>query len=208
MVTRINDNHYNSAVRVDSSQTIEIYHKSKLVPGIEKELTPILRIFSKVLPSLGGTSWGYGSQREREVFTSQQTGEQAAPVICYESVFGGFVAGYVRKGANYLFIITNDGWWKNTSGYMHHLNYASLRAIETRRWIARSANTGISCIIDPKGRRVAETKWWEEDVLTGNIYPSETITFYTRYGNYLFIMGLIISFMLFAYTMVLKIFKK
>lgn len=208
MVTRINDKHYNSALRIDSSMTIEIYHKSKLVPGIEKELTPILRIFSKVLPSLGGTSWGYGSQKERELFTSQPTGEKAAPVICYESVFGGFVAEYVRNGANYLFIITNDGWWKNTAGYMHHLNYASLRAIETRRWIARSANTGISCIIDPKGRRIIETEWWEEDVLIGNIYPSDIKTIYTRYGNYLYIIGLITSSLLLFYTLFLKIRRK
>jgi len=68
-----------------------------------------------------------------------------APIICYESVFGEFVTDYVKKGAQALFIITNDGWWKNTNGYKQHLYFASLRAIETRRQVVRAANTGVSC---------------------------------------------------------------
>ena len=65
-----------------------------------------------------------------------------APVICYESIFGEYVGEYIRNGAALIFIITNDGWWRDTPGYKQHLIYGGLRAIETRRSIARSANFG------------------------------------------------------------------
>ncbi len=115
--------------------------------------------------------------------------KKIAPVICYESVFGEYVTGYVKNGAEALFIITNDGWWKNTNGYKQHLFYASLRAIETRRPVARSANTGISCFIDIRGKRIAETKWWTQDVLKGAIIPETRITPYVKYGDYLLRIG-------------------
>jgi apolipoprotein N-acyltransferase len=106
-------------------------------------------------------------------------------MICYESVFGSFVTGYVKNGAEALLIITNDGWWKNTNGYKQHLYYASLRAIETRRPVARSANTGISCIIDIRGKRTAESDWWSPATIRGEIVPETRITPYVKYGDYL-----------------------
>ena len=115
------------------------------------------KFISKLLPSFGGTKWGYGVQKERSCFEHPADSLKIAPVICYESVFGNYVADYVRNGAEAIFIITNDGWWKNTNGYMQHLSYASLRAIETRRPVARAANTGISCIIDIRGKRIKES---------------------------------------------------
>ncbi len=78
-------------------------------------------------------------------------GYKIAPSICYESIYGEFMSKYVRNGANLICIITNDGWWKKTPGHKQHMNYARLRAIETGTWVARSANTGISCFIDPYG---------------------------------------------------------
>ena len=95
------------------------------------------------------------------------------------------MTGYVKNGAEALFIITNDGWWKNTNGYKQHLYYASLRAIETRRPVARAANTGISCIIDIRGKRTAETEWWTPAVIKGEIIPETRITPYVKYGDYL-----------------------
>src|SRR5574343_444659 len=70
-----------------------------------------------------------------------------APAVCYESVYGDFMAKYIRSGAEVICIITNDGWWGNTPGHRQHLAYAKLRAIETRKQIIRSANTGISCFV-------------------------------------------------------------
>jgi len=202
--------HFNSAVLIDSSGILEIYHKSKLVPGIEMQLSSVLgRFIGKIVPYLGGTKWGYGSQEERECFIHPVTGQTAAPVICYESAFGGYVAEYVRKGANVLFIITNDGWWKNTTGYKQHLSYASLRAIETRRMVARSANTGISCFIDIRGKILQQTPWWSEALLRGSISTETRITPYVKYGDYIMRFSAILSILILAYVyIVLPVRKK
>jgi len=189
--------YYNSAFRIDTGEIIEVYHKSKLVPGIEMQFSNGLgRLAAKILPYLGGTKWGYGIQNERTCFEHPLLHYKVAPIICYESAFGSYVAKYVRNGAEALFIITNDGWWKNTDGYRQHLTYASLRAIETRRPVARAANTGISCIIDIRGRRTMESEWWVPAVLRGNIYPETGITMYVKYGDYILFTSLIISVIL------------
>ncbi len=189
--------YYNSAFRIDTGKIIEVYHKSKLVPGIEMQFSNGLgRIAARILPYLGGTKWGYGIQDERSCFEHPLLHYKVAPIICYESAFGNYVAEYVRNGAEALFIITNDGWWKNTGGYRHHLSYASLRAIETRRPVARAANTGISCIIDIRGKRTIESEWWVPAVLRGKIYPESAITPYVKYGDYILFISLIVSIML------------
>ena len=186
--------HFNSAFKIDTGRTFEVYHKSKLVPGIEMQFAGGPgRFISRILPYLGGTKWGYGFQDERTNLTHSVTGDKVAPVICYESVFGSYVSEYVKNGAGALFIITNDGWWKNTNGYLQHLYFASLRAIETRRPVARAANTGISCLIDIRGKRTMETGWWKPAVLKGDIVPESTITTYVRYGDYLLKIALLTS---------------
>jgi apolipoprotein N-acyltransferase len=186
--------HFNSAFKIDTGKTIEVYHKSKLVPGIEMQFSngPGRFIF-KILPSLGGTKWGYGIQKDRICFSHPALLYKIAPVICYESVFGSYVTDYIKNGAGAIFIITNDGWWKNTNGYKQHLSYASLRAIETRRPVARAANTGISCIIDIKGNRTKETEWWTQTVIKGEIHPETRITPYVKYGDYILRISLLIS---------------
>jgi apolipoprotein N-acyltransferase len=191
--------HFNSAFRIDTGLTQQYYHKSKLVPGIEMQFSNGPgRFISRILPFLGGTPWGYGIQKERTCFDHITDSVKVAPVICYESVFGQFVTGYVKNGANALFIITNDGWWKNTNGYKQHLAYASIRAIETRRPVARAANTGVSCIIDIRGKRIAETEWWTKDIIKGDIYPESQITPYVKYGDFLLRISVFISLILLA----------
>ena len=103
------------------------------------------------------------------------------------------MTGYVKNGAEALFIITNYGWWKNTNGYKQHLYYASLRAIETRRPVARAANTGVSCIIDIRGNRTEETNWCTRAVMKGEIHPETRITAYVMYGDYLLWISAFIS---------------
>jgi apolipoprotein N-acyltransferase len=186
--------HFNSAFKIDSGKKIEVYHKSKLVPGIEMQFSNGPgRFLARILPYLGGTKWGYGIQKERICFNNRALNYKIAPIICYESVFGSYVTEYVKNGAQALFIITNDGWWKNTDGYLQHLSYASLRAIETRRAVARSANTGISCIIDIKGNRTHESGWWSQAVIKGELRPESRMTFYSKHGDYLLHVSLFIS---------------
>ena len=190
--------HFNSAVQIDSGKISGVYHKSKLVPGIEMQFSNGPgRFITRILPYLGGTKWGYGIQKDRVCFEHTFTSLKIAPVICYESVFGKFVTDYVKKGAEAIFIITNDGWWKNTNGYKQHLYFASLRAIETRRPVVRAANTGVSCLIDIRGKRTYETDWWSRAVIKGEIYPETRITTYVRYGDYLLWISAIISGIIF-----------
>jgi apolipoprotein N-acyltransferase len=190
--------HFNSAVQIDSGESFGIYHKSKLVPGIEMQFSNGPgRFITRILPYLGGTKWGYGLQENRICFEHTSRSMKIAPVICYESVFGKFVTEYVKKGAEALFIITNDGWWKNTNGYKQHLYFASLRAIETRRPVARSANTGVSCIIDIRGKRTEETDWWTKAVIKGEICPETRLTTYVKHGDYLLIIAVCLSAIIF-----------
>ncbi len=202
--------HFNSALKIDTGKVIEVYHKSKLVPGIEMQFSNgPTRLISRILPYLGGTKWGYGIQKDRICFEHQISSQKIAPIICYESVFGKYVTEYVKKGAEALFIITNDGWWKGTTGYKQHLAYASLRAIETRRPVARSANTGVSCLIDIRGKRTIETKWWTQAILKGSIYPEKRMTFYVKHGDYLMkVSFLITSLIILVVFIVLPLRKK
>ena len=137
---------FNSAFQLDKTSMIQIYHKSMQVTGVEKmPYANVLGFLEKLTIKLGGTMRSHGTQEFRNAFVSPQDGTRVGPVICWESVFGEYVTDYVGEaGANFLFIITNDGWWRNTPGHRQHNAFARLRAIETRRSVARSANTGIS----------------------------------------------------------------
>ena len=174
---------FNSAIQINTSE-VSVYNKSKLVQGVEFIPFPeLLDNLEFLAIDLGGVTGSLGTQDYREVFDSKLA--QMAPIICYESIFGEFVSQYVRNGADVFTIITNDGWWKDTPGYKQHLNYASLRAIECRRAIARSANTGISAFIDSKGRITNATKWDEEIVIKGRLETNTTQTIYVRFGDYI-----------------------
>lgn len=175
--------------QVDS---IAFYHKSKLVPIVESMPYPnvIEKLLGSVIIDLGGTSGGLGSQKEREVFFSKQFG--FAPIICYESIYGEFVTEYIQKGANILCIITNDGWWGDTPGYHQHWQMARLRAIETRRTIARSANTGISGFIDQKGSIIEKTAYWVKDVRRQTLQANTEKTFYVQFGDWVGKLALIV----------------
>ncbi len=195
--------HFNSAFKIDTGNIIEFYHKSKLVPGIEMQFANGPgRILSKILPDLGGTKWGYGIQKERTCLSHTATSQKIAPVICYESAFGKFLTEYVKNGAIAIFIITNDGWWQNTDGYKQHLSFASVRAIETRRQVFRAANTGISAIIDIRGKRNIQTKWWTREVIKGELFPETRITAYVKYGDYLLDVSALITLFIMLFTFI------
>ena len=175
---------------IENSAKLQFYHKSKLVAGAEQfPFASALSFLKPLFAGFGGTTGGYGSQEEPSVFYAQ-SGIGAAPVICYESIWGNYVAEYVRQGAQFIAIITNDGWWGDTAGKDQHLAYAKLRAIETRRWVARSANTGISGFINQRGDVVQQTDWWTPAALKQDINLNEEITFYVSTGDYLAYGGL------------------
>jgi apolipoprotein N-acyltransferase len=187
---------YNTGLLIDSNR-VEVYHKSKLVPGVERMPFPALfKPLESLAIDMGGTVGSLGTQDERTVFLDSVHHMSVAPVICYESVFADYVTAYVRNGANLIFIITNDGWWDDTPGYKQHLRYAALRAIENRRDIARSANTGISCFIDRFGNITQQTPWWKEAVISKGLYLNNSLTFFSQYGDLLSYMSLVFTLLL------------
>lgn len=175
---------HNSALIIDGSGRTEIFHKSKLVVAVE--MTPYPALFCKLDDMLGGVFGRCVGQEEISLLNVVDSKGDKIPVgcaVCYESVFGEYYTDYIRKGARAMTIITNDAWWGNTPGYKQHLSYASLRAIETRRAIARSANTGISAIISPTGEILEETEWWEKETLKGTLPLKDDLTFYVIHGD-------------------------
>lgn len=185
---------HNAAIQLNN-QTPEIpyYKKSKLVPGAESmPFIGGISFFQSLVLDLGGSPGvGLGTQIEREVFTSSSA--TIAPLICYESIYGDYVTDYVKKGANILFVITNDGWWANTIGHRQHLYLSSLRAIETRRTVIRSANTGISCVINSRGEIELPTHYGEETAVKASVPLKEERTFYVRYGDLIGRVSILLS---------------
>lgn len=194
---------FNTAAILTSDRKAQFYHKAKLVPGVET-LPTFLLWMGSLFEDLGGTSGTLGRDAHRVVFDDEQAYFFAAPIICYESVYGDYVTEYVRKGANLLTIITNDGWWGNTEGYRQHMNYARLRAIEARRWVARSANTGISCFIDPVGTVYEPQPWDTKAAIKMKIEPLQSQTFFVRHGDYL---SRILNVASVVFLVLLSIFK-
>lgn len=174
---------YNSILLfTPQSREIQKYGKIKLVPFGEKvpfvEELPFLGDFIKW--QVGISSWNVG--KEQTVFQLVEGAElKVAGVICIESIYPDFVAGFVQKGANIIAVVTNDSWYGYSSGPFQHKEISVLRAIENRRTIIRAANGGISCIIDPLGRTLQNTKLFEQDVLVGYATIENGLTFYSRF---------------------------
>ena len=174
---------YNSAIMTDTSRRAEVFHKSKLVVGTE--LTPYPHIFVPIDDKLGGLMGRCATQDHISCLHVERGGESipVGTAVCYESVYGEYCTGYIREGARALAVITNDAWWGNTPGYRQHLSYSRLRAIETRRDLARCGNTGISAFIDQKGNILSQSHWWERTYLKGEINLNSRQTFFVRHGD-------------------------
>ena len=193
---------YNTAFATDTSGRIEYFHKSKLVVGVE--MTPYPKFFVPIDNKLGGLMGRCIGQKEISCLHYKDCGAAAGEpseaaaasvpfgcAICYESVYPEYCTGYVRKGAKFMTIITNDAWWGDTPGYKQHASYASLRAIELRRDIARCGNTGISGIINQRGEFLSHSNWWQRETLSGEVNLSGRETLFVRYGD---IVGRISTF--------------
>lgn len=200
---------YNTAIQLVPNQKVQAYHKGKLVPGVE--IFPYMNVLKPLLGdamlNLGGTVASLGTDKERVAFSNPYNKGKLAPIICYESIYGEFVTDYVKKGANFLGIMTNDSWWGVTEGHKQLLSYAKLRAIETRREIARAANSGISAHINAKGEITADTFYGDQTALYSKVNLYDTMTFYTRAGDILSRFSLFaLGFLLFYYL--IEWFKK
>ncbi|MCH2231530.1 MAG: apolipoprotein N-acyltransferase [Crocinitomicaceae bacterium] len=198
--------HYNSSFLIREDNSTDFVHKSKLVPGVEViPFSEYLGFLEDLSIDNGGTSGTLGIEEEPQIFETADF--KFAPVVCYESIYGEWVTEQCRKGAQLICIATNDGWWKDTPGYKQHNSFASLRAIENRRSVVRSANTGTSCFINQRGDISQPTQWWVPDAITEQVNLNTEQTFYTTYGNVLGRSFSFVSVFLLLFTFV-KRFKK
>ena len=195
---------HNSALLIDSTE-LQVRHKSQLVPGAESmpRWTGFLRNFAATAPFVESSL-----KADTAIRNLSFDGHNADVMICYESAFGGFVADFMKNGADLLFIITNDGWWGNTPGYRQHFEMAKLRAIENRRSVAQSANTGISGFINQRGDVIQKTDYWTETAIRTTLKANTETTFYTRHGDYLYHIAIFGSCAMVIVLIVLTILSK
>jgi apolipoprotein N-acyltransferase len=168
--------------RVDSVQK---YSKMKLVPFAERVpyAEKLSFLVDAVKWNVGISGWGIGKDTTVFSLKTEDSEVKFSAMVCYESIYPDLVSAFVGKGAQFLVVTTNDSWWGNTSGAYQHLHYAMLRAIENHRAIARCANGGISCFIDPYGRISEAKDLYTQATLVGDLQLSEVQTFYSRQGD-------------------------
>lgn len=184
---------YNSSVLISNDKPPSFVHKSELVLGVEKiPFTKWLPFLEELSIDNGGTSGTLGVEDEPQILTTN--GFSFAPVICYESVYGEMMAIQCRKGAEVIFVITNDGWWENTAAHKQHASFARLRAVETGRYVVRSANTGISSVVNQRGDVLKATEYWVHDAFRATVHLNSKPTFYVTYGD---VIGRTFSFVFF-----------
>lgn len=196
---------YNSSIGVDSAANVQMHHKAKLVVGVET-IPAWLRDTELVTVDLGGTAGQLGIGVSAVPF--EHRGVKVAPAICYEGLYGDFMGGYVRNGAQALFVVTNDGWWGNTPGHRFLFAFCRLRAIELRRDVARSANTGVSGFINSRGDDISRMEWDERGILVSDIRLNDRVTLYARLGDYIGRIAVYVSLLCLLYFVAYRARKR
>lgn len=177
--------YYNTALCLHPDLSMSQYYKMHLVPF--GEYTP----YKKILFFIEKMTHAIGELTPGEEFVLHEfEGKKFGSPICYEIIFPNLVRKFVKKGADFLVTITNDGWYGVSSAPFQHFAIAVVRAVENRRFLLRSATTGVSGIIDPYGRILSRTGMMTQGSLTETITPMDTRTPYTRFGDFAPLAGL------------------
>jgi len=179
---------FNSAVAFKPEQKEPIiYKKMRLVPLVEKLPFEEFLVSTNFL-GFDWEEWSlFGQGDSLEVYNLIEGKNALAPaLICYDSAYPelGFLAA--DQAFNYLAVITNDGWWGNSSGHIQHLALSRLRAVESGKWLVRAANNGISGVISPRGILSHETQYWTKTTISTTIPLVQGNTFFHRFGNWFF----------------------
>ena len=194
---------YNSAVAVNADTDSNLHHKMRLVIGVES--MPFTGFLDKFV-DLGGITGQLGRNDKATVF--EKAGVKFGHAICYEGIYGDCFARFAREGAETMLVMSNDGWWGNTPGHKRLFDYCRLRAIETRRSVSRSANTGVSGFITPRGDVMQSLGWDERGVLTQQVEVREDVTPYVAYGDWVGRMSLLIALLGVLYYSAYRIKRK
>ena len=202
---------FNTAGFYNRNGLVSHYHKSRLVPGVEKMPFPkVFGFLEKALIELGGSNSSLGKDTAQRVFAFDVDGRtmRIGAAICYESVYGELVGNFVKNGADVLCVITNDSWWDDSPGHRQHFEMSRLRAIETRRYVLRAANGGFSGVIDPLGRVLEKTDYNERTAIKTTVYARNGETFYVKHGDYLARIAVLLAFCGLIYAIFLAIMRK
>jgi apolipoprotein N-acyltransferase len=156
------------------------YHKIRLVPF--GEYVPMQSVLAaagvgKLVRRVGEFTPG------DDLAVASAEGQRLGVFICYEAIFPGLVRGFARRGADLLVNITNDAWYGRTSAPYQHMAMAVFRAVENGKFLVRAANTGITAIVDSRGRVVQETALFQRTVLVGEAGIVAGLTPYARHGD-------------------------
>lgn len=197
---------YNSSLGIDTSANVQVHHKGKLVVGVETIPAWLRNAGDTFSIDLGGTFGQLGIGDKCVPF--EHNGKKVAPAICYEGLYGNHMAEFVRNGADALFVVSNDGWWGNTLGHKYLFAFCRLRAIELRRDVARSANTGVSGFITMQGDDTQRLEWDERGVLTSDIRLNNKVTFYAKYGDYIGRLSLLMAGLCILYFVAIMVKKR
>ncbi len=202
---------FNTAGFYNKNGLVSHYHKSRLVPGVEKMPFPkIFGFLEKAIIELGGSNSSLGKDTAQRTFAFDVNGREMriGTAICYESVYGELVGNFVKNGANVLAVITNDSWWDDSPGHRQHFEMSRLRAIETRRYILRAANGGFSGVIDPLGRVLEKTNYDERTAIQTIVSAQSGETFYVKHGDYLARIAIVLTFMALLYSIVAAVVRR
>ncbi len=196
---------YNSVYLFNpGKREIQKYHKTLLVPFGEKvPYVEYLPFLGKLLQwEVGISSWNVGEGAKTLTTEIKNRKIKLGAAVCIESIYPEYISKFVNKGAEALFIVTNDSWYGKSSGPYQHESIAILRAVENRRYVVRAANGGISCIISPNGKILSQTDLFVRTELTGNVKLLKNKTFYTLHPYIVpffavFITSIVLVFILF-----------
>ena len=197
---------YNSSLGIDADGGVQLHHKGKLVVGVETIPMWLRKAGDLFAVDLGGTFGQLGVGDSQRAFV--HNGKKVAPAICYEGLYGDHTAEFARNGAEALFVVSNDGWWGNTPGHKYLFAFCRLRAIELRRDVARSANTGVSGFITMQGEDLQRMEWDNRGVLTSDIRLNNQLTVYAKYGDYIGRLSLYIAMLCLLYFVAYTAKKK
>jgi apolipoprotein N-acyltransferase len=179
---------YNSVLLLEpGSRNYQQYGKMHLVPlGEHVPFSNQFKFLAKIFKwgvGLGGWNVGKDTTVFKTHIVNSGMDEEVniGGIVCYESIFPLYVSSFVKRGADFITVVTNDSWYGNSSGPHQHKEFAALRAIENRRTVVRCANGGVSCVINALGETIIETEMFTRAVLVGDVPLQTENTFYTEH---------------------------
>jgi apolipoprotein N-acyltransferase len=202
---------FNTAGFYNKNGLVSHYHKSRLVPGVEKMPFPkVFAFLEDALIKLGGSNSSLGNDTEQRVFEFGKDGKKVrvGTGICYESIYGELMGRFVKNGANVLCIITNDSWWDDSPGHGQHFEMARLRAVETRRFVLRAANGGFTGVISPTGSVLMRTKYDERSAIHTLVNAQTRETFYVKHGDYIARIAIVLTFAALLFSIISPVVRR